>query len=57
MARRQKPRRQPRHLSPDIFGYFDENFGLNYDPSHFVWQQMDWLALLEEFASCSSGQS
>ena len=57
MARRQKPRRQPRHLSPDIFGYFDENFGLNYDPSHFVWQQMDWLALLEEFASRSSGQS
>jgi sugar phosphate isomerase/epimerase len=29
----------------------DENFGLNYDPSHFVWQQIGWLAPLEEFAS------
>ena len=28
----------------------DENFGLNYDPSHLVWQQMDWLAPLGEFA-------
>jgi len=29
----------------------DDNFGLNYDPSHFVWQHMDWLAPLTEFAS------
>ena len=28
----------------------DENFGLNYDPSHFVWQHMDWLVPLTEFA-------
>jgi sugar phosphate isomerase/epimerase len=27
------------------------NFGLNYDPSHFVWQQMDYLRVLREFAS------
>ena len=27
------------------------NFGLNYDPSHLVWQQMDYLAPLREFAS------
>jgi sugar phosphate isomerase/epimerase len=27
------------------------NFGLNYDPSHLVWQQMDYLAPLAEFAS------
>jgi sugar phosphate isomerase/epimerase len=27
------------------------NFGLNYDPSHMVWQQMDYLAPLREFAS------
>jgi sugar phosphate isomerase/epimerase len=27
------------------------NFGLNYDPSHLVWQQMDYLAPLSEFAS------
>jgi sugar phosphate isomerase/epimerase len=27
------------------------NFGLNYDPSHQLWQQMDYLAPLTEFAS------
>jgi sugar phosphate isomerase/epimerase len=27
------------------------NFGLNYDPSHLVWQQMNYLAPLSEFAS------
>jgi sugar phosphate isomerase/epimerase len=26
-------------------------FGLNYDPSHMIWQQMDYLAPLKEFAS------
>lgn len=26
-------------------------FGLNYDPSHMVWQQMDYLAPLREFSS------
>jgi sugar phosphate isomerase/epimerase len=26
-----------------------ENFGLNYDPSHMVWQHMDYLAPLREF--------
>jgi sugar phosphate isomerase/epimerase len=25
------------------------NFGLNYDPSHLVWQQMDYLAPIREF--------
>jgi len=25
------------------------NFGLNFDPSHFVWQQMDYLRVLREF--------
>jgi sugar phosphate isomerase/epimerase len=25
------------------------NFGLNFDPSHFVWQQMDYLSPLAEF--------
>jgi len=25
------------------------NFGLNFDPSHFVWQQMDYLRPLREF--------
>ncbi|HUB33013.1 MAG TPA: sugar phosphate isomerase/epimerase family protein [Bryobacteraceae bacterium] len=26
------------------------NFGLNFDPSHFIWQQMDYLRVLREFA-------
>jgi len=26
------------------------NFGLNYDPSHLVWQQIDYVAPLKEFA-------
>jgi sugar phosphate isomerase/epimerase len=25
------------------------NFGLNFDPSHFIWQQMDYLAPMREF--------
>ena len=25
------------------------SFGLNFDPSHFVWQQMDYLAAIREF--------
>jgi len=28
----------------------DANFGLNFDPSHFIWQRMDYLAPLREFA-------
>lgn len=28
-----------------------KHFGLNYDPSHLVWQQMDYIAPLKEFAS------
>jgi sugar phosphate isomerase/epimerase len=28
----------------------NRNFGLNFDPSHLVWQQMDWLRPLKEFA-------
>jgi sugar phosphate isomerase/epimerase len=27
------------------------NFGLNYDPSHLVWQQMDYLKPIREFSS------
>lgn len=27
-----------------------ESFGLNYDPSHMVWQQMDYVKPLHEFA-------
>jgi sugar phosphate isomerase/epimerase len=34
---------------------FDEipspGFGLNYDPSHLVWQQMDYIRPLREFRS------
>ncbi|MEX0324336.1 MAG: sugar phosphate isomerase/epimerase family protein [Puniceicoccaceae bacterium] len=28
----------------------DKNFGLNYDPSHLVWQQIDYVEPLKEFA-------
>lgn len=28
-----------------------DHFGLNYDPSHFVWMQMDYMKPLTEFAS------
>jgi len=28
----------------------DDNFGLNYDPSHMVWQQIDYVAPIREFA-------
>jgi sugar phosphate isomerase/epimerase len=27
-----------------------DNFGLNFDPSHFVWQRMDYLKAVREFA-------
>jgi sugar phosphate isomerase/epimerase len=27
-----------------------ENFGLNFDPSHFVWQMMDYVKAIREFA-------
>lgn len=27
----------------------DANFGLNFDPSHFIWQKMDYLKPLREF--------
>lgn len=28
----------------------DENLGLNFDPSHLVWQDIDYLAAVEKFA-------
>jgi sugar phosphate isomerase/epimerase len=37
-----------RRMFSDIPG---ENFGLNFDPSHFVWQRMDYLKPLREFAA------
>lgn len=43
-------------VSPAIWRrMFDEipsaNFGLNFDPSHMIWQRMDYLAPLREFAA------
>ncbi len=26
-----------------------DNFGINFDPSHFIWQQMDYIKVLHEF--------
>jgi sugar phosphate isomerase/epimerase len=36
-----------RHMFEEIP---DDNFGLNYDPSHMVWQGMDYLKPVREFA-------
>jgi sugar phosphate isomerase/epimerase len=48
-AQRQESRDQSRDLAPDVFRINSDHFGLNYDPSHMVWQQMDWLKPLHEF--------
>ncbi|MDY3917533.1 MAG: sugar phosphate isomerase/epimerase [Candidatus Limivivens sp.] len=33
-----------------VFEILDyENFGINYDPSHFIWQQIDYIRPLYEF--------
>jgi sugar phosphate isomerase/epimerase len=37
-----------RHMFEDIP---NPSFGLNYDPSHQLWQQMDYIAPLREFSS------
>ncbi len=37
-----------RRMFEDIPSKF---FGLNFDPSHFIWQEMDYLAATREFAS------
>lgn len=29
----------------------NKNFGLNYDPSHAIWQQMDYIAHVRDFAA------
>ena len=26
-----------------------DNFGINYDPSHFIWQQIDYIKPIYEF--------
>ena len=34
----------------EVFKILDsENFGINYDPSHFVWQQIDYIKPIYEF--------
>ena len=34
----------------EMFGIIkSDNFGINYDPSHFVWQQIDYIAPVYEF--------
>ncbi|MCE5257780.1 MAG: sugar phosphate isomerase/epimerase [Chloroflexi bacterium] len=33
-----------------MFDAIPENLGLNYDPSHFIWQHMDYIKPLPEFA-------
>lgn len=43
-------------VSPDVWAQLfhdvgSANLGLNYDPSHMIWQQMDYLGPLREFSS------
>jgi sugar phosphate isomerase/epimerase len=36
----------------DMFSAIDsDNFGLNYDPSHFIWQRMDYIKPMYEFSN------
>jgi sugar phosphate isomerase/epimerase len=36
----------------EVFGYLDgDTLGLNLDPSHLVWQMIDYLKVVREFAS------
>jgi sugar phosphate isomerase/epimerase len=51
MARRQKPPHHARHLARAFNDIDSPNFGLNYDPSHFILQGMDPLSPLAEFKS------
>ena len=37
-------------IDPKIFAILPyDNFGINYDPSHFVWQMIDYIKPLYEF--------
>jgi sugar phosphate isomerase/epimerase len=43
-------------ISPDVWTRMfdaipDQNFGLNYDPSHLIWQQMDEIAPIRQFGA------
>lgn len=53
-GREQWPAGQNIAYSPEVWKEMfkripSEYFGLNYDPSHFIWQQMDYIAPLYEF--------
>ena len=51
MAGRKESGEFARDLAADVRRRFRaRSFGLNFDPSHFVWQQMDYLLPLAEFA-------
>ena len=39
----------PGDLAADVRRHPQPSFGLNFDPSHLIWQQMDYLAPLDEF--------
>jgi sugar phosphate isomerase/epimerase len=42
VARRHEPRICPRDLAGDARSIPTESFGLNFDPSHLVWQMIDY---------------
>lgn len=39
----------PKHFRRAFEIIPNENFGINYDPSHFIWQQIDYIKPLYEF--------
>ena len=49
MAGREEPGDLAGDLAADVRRHPQPIFGLNFDPSHMIWQQMDYLAPLHEF--------
>ena len=55
VARRQQPRLRRRRSGARCSRRSpDENFGLNFDPSHLVWQMIDYERAVYEFGDASS---
>ncbi len=52
MARRHQPRVHPGRLGRDVLAHpVSERFGLNLDPSHLVWLQIDYERVVRDYAS------
>ena len=49
VARRQEPAQCRRRSGDDVREYSSTNFGLNFDPSHLIWQHIDYVRCLRDF--------